>query len=45
MLKFGLLDIDLNSCNPFEQALDVGRKQVRSKEGNTKTDQKFQVVE
>lgn len=34
-----------NHFNPSGQALDVGRKQVRSKEGNTESDQKLQVAE
>lgn len=31
--------------NLFGQALDVGRRQVRSKEGNTENDQKLQLAE
>jgi len=37
--------INLTCFSLLGQALDVGRKQVRSKEGNTENDQKLQVAE
>jgi Holliday junction resolvasome RuvABC DNA-binding subunit len=40
-----LKGIDFTFVNPFGQALDVGRRQVRSKEGNTENDQKLQMAE
>ena len=44
-LESGLKSIDFIFANPFGQALDVGRRQVRSKEGNVENDQKLQMAE